>query len=204
MTVTDRAPRLPEQLLEAAEAEITEVGMADASLRSIARRVGVSHQAPGHHFGDRNGLFTALAAKGFGILEKRMLAARRRISDGASPGERVTALGVEYMRFAQARPALFTVMFRPELQGSKDPDLVAARRGAFAVLMGEVADAHAAGWGAGHSEETLALTCMSTAHGAVMLWRDGVLDAYFQRSWSLKSVADQVATVVADGFAQDR
>ena len=198
------APRLRDQLLDAAEAEIAEVGMAAASMRSIARRLGVSHQTPGYHFGTRNGLFTALAAKGFGLLEKRMLAARRRTPDDTSPGERVAAIGVAYMRFAQDHPALFTVMFRPELQGSKDPELVAARRGAFAVLLGEVADAHAAGWGAGHSEQTLAMTCMSTAHGAVMLWRDGVLDAYFQTSWSLKSVADQVATAVADGLGQDR
>ena len=36
--------------------------------RSFARRAGVSHAAPAHHFGDRRGVFTAIATEGFGLL----------------------------------------------------------------------------------------------------------------------------------------
>ena len=59
-----RQADLRQRLLRAAEQEIATSGPAKASLRGIARRVGVSHQATAHHFDDRAGLFTALAVEG--------------------------------------------------------------------------------------------------------------------------------------------
>ena len=53
---------LPRALLEAAVQAILEVGSAAVSLRDLARRAGVSHAAPAHHFGDKAGLLTAVAA----------------------------------------------------------------------------------------------------------------------------------------------
>ena len=38
---------------------LTESGPARLSLRELARRAGVSHAAPAHHFGDKAGLLTA-------------------------------------------------------------------------------------------------------------------------------------------------
>ena len=49
-------------LLAAAEAELAERGVEAFSLRQVAKRAGVSHAAPAHHFGDAQGLLTALAA----------------------------------------------------------------------------------------------------------------------------------------------
>ena len=51
-------------LLAAALEAVGEVGPAALSLRDLARRAGVSHAAPAHHFGDKAGLLTALAARG--------------------------------------------------------------------------------------------------------------------------------------------
>ena len=56
---------LPRVLLDAAVQAILEVGPAAVSLRDLARRTGVSHAAPAHHFGDKAGLLTAVAADGF-------------------------------------------------------------------------------------------------------------------------------------------
>ena len=52
-------------LLRAAEVELSERGVEGFTLRGCARRAGVSHAAPAHHFGDADGLLTALAAEGF-------------------------------------------------------------------------------------------------------------------------------------------
>ncbi|ADB49850.1 TetR/AcrR family transcriptional regulator [Conexibacter woesei] len=201
-TANPKAP-LRDALLLAAEQEVGEVGVGDVSLRAIARRVGVSHQAPGHHFGDRNGLFTALAAKGFRTLERRMLAARRRIPADATPAERVATLGVGYMVFARQHPALFSVMFRPELLDGDDEELAAARASAFAVLLDEVVAAGATGWGQHHSETALALTCWSTVHGAVTLWREGTLDTFFPDIGSVQTVARLVTETLNHGLAAE-
>ena len=53
---------------------VAERGADGVSLRELARAAGVSHAAPAHHFVDRRGLFTALAAQGW-----HMLAAERRV-----------------------------------------------------------------------------------------------------------------------------
>src|SRR5215510_13729417 len=52
-------------LLEAAEVELEAQGIEGFSLRGVAKRAGVSHAAPAHHFGDTNGLLTGLAADGY-------------------------------------------------------------------------------------------------------------------------------------------
>src|SRR5215211_3555766 len=52
-------------LLDEAIAVIGEAGPGAVGLRDLARRVGVSHAAPAHHFGDKRGLLTAVATDGF-------------------------------------------------------------------------------------------------------------------------------------------
>ena len=52
-------------LLRAAEEIIRESGVEGLTLRACARKAGVSHGAPAHHFGNITGLLTELAAEGF-------------------------------------------------------------------------------------------------------------------------------------------
>src|SRR5258707_3669661 len=59
---------LPNALRRAAVEVIEERGLAAFSLREVARRAGVSHNAPAHHFGDVRGLLTSLAVEGFDLL----------------------------------------------------------------------------------------------------------------------------------------
>ena len=49
-------------ILTAALDVIAADGPSGLSLRDLARRAGVSHAAPAHHFKDRAGLLTAIAA----------------------------------------------------------------------------------------------------------------------------------------------
>ena len=61
---------LRQALLDAAVAEVEAVGPAALSLREIARRAGVSHGAPAHHFGDKAGVFTAIATEAFRLASQ--------------------------------------------------------------------------------------------------------------------------------------
>jgi AcrR family transcriptional regulator len=60
-------------VLDAAVAAIAESGPAALSLRDLARRAEVSHAAPAHHFGDKAGVLTALAAEGYALLADALL-----------------------------------------------------------------------------------------------------------------------------------
>jgi AcrR family transcriptional regulator len=108
-------------LVEEAVRAIAEAGVGVLSLRDVARRAGVSHAAPAHHFGDKAGLLAAVAAEGFRLLADEMRAVDQKAGDAL-------AIGKAYVTFAIHRSAYFEVMFRPELQQSSDPELMEARQ----------------------------------------------------------------------------
>lgn len=145
-------------ILTAALDVIAADGPSALSLRDLARRAGVSHAAPAHHFKDRTGLLTAIAAEGFGLLAGA-------IGEAAD----LKDAGVRYVRFAREHPAHFQVMFAPELLRDGDLELVTARALAGDALSGAVSavppegrgpDARLAGvaaWSLAHGFATLLL-----------------------------------------------
>ncbi|WP_405427336.1 TetR/AcrR family transcriptional regulator [Micromonospora sp. NBC_00617] len=142
-------------LLAAALDAIEEVGPTALSLRDLARRAGVSHAAPAHHFSDKAGLLTALAAQGFDLLAQMLSAA----------GDDLLTAGVAYVDFAVGHRAHFEVMFRPELYRADDAELIAARERAGAALRSGVAALPAGG-----DPNRDALAAWSIAHGFATLW----------------------------------
>jgi AcrR family transcriptional regulator len=142
----DDAPRarpyhhgdLANALLDAGEAELAEKGIEGFSLRGVAKRAGVSHAAPAHHFRDVDGLLTALAARGFERFVARQAAYGRKAR--REPLAQLQALGLAYVDFALDNPAVFRLMF-----GSKRPDFAAqhlgqAARAAFENMVRHVAE----------------------------------------------------------------
>jgi AcrR family transcriptional regulator len=107
-------------LITAAETTLAESGVEDFSLRQVAKRVGVSHSAPAHHFGDAQGLLCALAAEGFRRFRATMLA--RQAAAPADPMAQLVASGLGYLDFAETSPALFTLMFASERSKPGTPD----------------------------------------------------------------------------------
>src|SRR2546423_2801057 len=95
-------------LLAAAVEAIAEHGPAAISLRDLARRADVSHAAPAHHFGDKAGLLTAIAAEGYLLLAAAL-------HDAAARTGSFLEVGVAYVGFAVDQPAHFAVMYRPDL-----------------------------------------------------------------------------------------
>ncbi|MFJ8110268.1 TetR/AcrR family transcriptional regulator [Streptomyces sp. NPDC096132] len=103
-------------ILTAALDVIATDGPSALSLRDLARRAGVSHAAPAHHFRDRTGLLTAIAAEGHGLLAEALA----RATD-------LRDAGVRYVRFARRHPAHFQVMFTPGLLHTDDLELTTAQ-----------------------------------------------------------------------------
>ncbi|WP_433258666.1 TetR/AcrR family transcriptional regulator [Streptosporangium sp. CA-135522] len=150
-------------VLDAAVEAIGETGAATWSLRELARRAGVSHAAPAHHFGDKSGLLTAVAAEGYTLFADALAAA----------DDDLTEMGVAYVRFAVERRGYFEVMFRPELYHADDPEVSAARERAGTVLARGAAtvpvDASRA--------RDVRIAAWSLAHGFASLWLSGALPA---------------------------
>lgn len=98
-------------LIDAAEALLREHGLEAFTLRECARRAGVSHAAPAHHFGDARGLLSACAARGF---ERMADAMEQNVASAgtADAVDRLRAVGQAYIEFALGQRALFQLMFR--------------------------------------------------------------------------------------------
>ena len=124
-------------LLEAGEAELAERGVEGFSLRRVAKRAGVSHAAPAHHFRDANGLLTALAAEGFRrFVDKQK--ARQQVADRDSMAQLVAA-GMGYVDFALAHPALFRLMFSSDRPDRDAEEFQVAASVAYRKLVEDVA-----------------------------------------------------------------
>ena len=177
-------------LLDAAAELIAEQGPGAVSLREIARRCGVSHAAPAHHFGDRAGLLAALAAEGFRGLADALAAV-----EAATGRERLVAQGRAYVAYATASPGRFPVMFRTELCDQTSEELLAARTEAFAALEGAVRDAQAEGWAPAAGHDAAVLTAWASVHGLATLWMDGGLPPHLAAG-SVSDLATAVAALI--------
>jgi AcrR family transcriptional regulator len=126
---------LREALLKAAIRLIAQVGPTAFTLREVARRAGVSHNAPYRHFRDRDDLMAAVAKQGYRELTQAMVKAAASKSD---PRERLKHAGLGYVRFALHRPEHFTVMFDAPISKRTNSDSAMAAEEAFATLLGLV------------------------------------------------------------------
>ncbi|HWA60923.1 MAG TPA: TetR/AcrR family transcriptional regulator [Caulobacteraceae bacterium] len=95
-------------LVQAARTILEKEGPAALSLRAVAREAGVSPAAPYHHFKDKCELLDAVAQEGWEQLGHEVAQAR---SDAPCSKSALTDIGVAYVKFARANPALYRVMY---------------------------------------------------------------------------------------------
>jgi len=157
---------LRRQVLDAAVAIAATSGPDVISMREVARLAGVSHQAPYHHFGDRAGIFAAIAEEGFRSLAEAI---------EASTTLGTAAMCEAYVHFALAHKGHFRVMMRTDLCSLEDhPSALIQADRAFNALRNEVVvilgpDAH------DDDANTRTAYMWSVAHGLATLLLDGPL-----------------------------
>lgn len=165
-------PNLRKTLLAAAVALIGEVGPRAFTLREVARRAGVSHNAPYRHFVGKADLLVVVAEEGFDRLTAVM---QKTLARGNSPRERLQLCGCGYVNFALRWPQHFLVMFDlpPALrERGKDQGI---GDNAFRVLLDCITAAQQAGDLPPGDLLPLAWTAWSLVHGIAKLAISGNL-----------------------------
>lgn len=159
-------------LIDTAVSLLAENGASSLSLREVARKAGVSHGAPAHHFGDKAGLLTAVAAQGH---QKLALWLRQGQSETALAEHRLRAAGKAYIRFAIEQSAYFSVMFQHDLIDVTDVEYQSSSAHSRGVLRGCIEELLLP---SGASESRVAATevaLWSMVHGFSSLWLAGNL-----------------------------
>ena len=123
---------LAEQLLAVAVAALRQQPVERLSLRKIAQQVGVSHQAPYVHFGDKRTFLAAVA--GTGLRSAATAAARAVEAAGADPRDRLHALLGAYFEFIESEPHLHDLAYGPLVAKRDHPRLQEAAIAYWNVL----------------------------------------------------------------------
>jgi AcrR family transcriptional regulator len=191
-------------IVKAALEILRETQSLEFSLRELARRAGVSHNAPYKHFADKRELLAAVSAAGFEMLAKRMTS---EIASLGRPREQLFAMLRAYIDHGVENPALYSLMFGSYLSG---PD-----RGRPAIELAEADKAKsllagviiAGGLGraipdAPRNERKIAgaiLACWSLVHGLTLLLADGLVGPK-KKSGAL---GDSLLLGIIDGLAAE-
>jgi AcrR family transcriptional regulator len=154
----DLAPALRRAAREILESE----GLEALSLRSVARRAGVSHAAPYRHFASREALLADLAVDGFAELKGEI--AKAAAVPGAVP-DRIARVGAAYARFAARQGNLLRLMFSAEFPNrAQIPALVEATEAVAKEIAQIVGD------------DVVGLAVWASVHGLAMLAIDNMID----------------------------
>jgi AcrR family transcriptional regulator len=190
-----RVSELREQVVAASLILIEEQGIAALSLREVARRAGVSHQAPYHHFGSKDALVAELVGRGFTRLSEMLESAERT---RGTPARRLRLAARAYVDFALANPAAFRIMFRPELADlSACPSAGAAGRRAYSVLVRLVAENFGGPRVTQDRLETITTMHWSTVHGLSTLLLDGSLGRRAKPARSIEKLINRTLDMFA-------
>ena len=186
-------------LIDAGVDIVTEEQNWGFSLREVARRAGVSHNAPYNHFPEKRNLLDAVAAVGFDELSAEM---RTAMAEADGPESALLAISRAYVAFAARNPALYRLMFGPELapvDGFRPEFAETSGAGAKAVLeevilwggreqrfavddceAGRVAMAVLAAWSAVHGLDMLLVDSKAEQSGEPAMLADGGMGHFLE------------------------
>jgi len=181
---------LRRQLIAVGEAVLAERGLAALSLREVARRLGVSHNAPFKHFASREALLAAMAEQGFEDLAERQARARTGATNDAMVGR-----GLVYVMFALERPALFRLMFGGEIDRERFPALAERAELSLRQITRHIGET----FGEEAAEEAT-LSAWAFVHGLANLLLDGQIPPALRAGRSDEEVAKAVIAAMAHGL----
>lgn len=169
-----RTRRLRDECVREAVAIIDEAGVEALSLREVARRLGVSHQAPYKHFPSRDHLLAEVVGGAFADFA-RHLDDRER---GATPRDDLASLGRAYLGYAREHPLQYRLMFGTPLPDpDRHPKMMRNARHAFSLLRDglERMDRHGPAGDDGTTADLDALFVWSSVHGLASILQTGAL-----------------------------
>lgn len=183
-----------------AGAELIEAkGVAEISLRAVAKQAGVSHSAPYRHFKDKNALLAGITEVGFSQLDEAMKQAV--IDNPQAPREQLIAAGVAYIDLAIRYKQMHNLMFGGSWQFCDNSDkLKQVSNSAFEGLVKIIKNGQQLELYKKGDAEVLALTAWSLVHGYAMLASTGQLSHLAESDEKILALAKMVELNLINGL----
>ncbi|KAF0167424.1 MAG: TetR family transcriptional regulator [Caulobacteraceae bacterium] len=144
------------------------------SIRDVARRIGVSHNAPYAHFRNSEDLLAAVAARGLDQLAERL--ARVLHEPQWLKVNKLEALCIAYVHFAHEETGLFRAVFLSPLGNPLErPEIAAASERVLGVVTSAVEQAQREGVIVPDDAREIALVTWTMIHGLAALVAEGRL-----------------------------
>jgi AcrR family transcriptional regulator len=180
---------------------LAEAGAPGLSLREVARRAGVSHNAPYRHFADKEAMLAAIAEEGFLQLTSALEEAALQRPD--DPVGQLAETAWAYVRFGVEHPQHFDVMFTSILgERTRYARLQIAESRALGVLVAILAAGQRDGAVRSGQPRQLALAAWALVHGLTLLVGEGQLERSGDPS-GVESLTRFCASMLYEGLAHD-
>lgn len=162
---------LKEACVQAAREVIAEAGVEGLSLRDVARRLGISHQAPYRHFPSRDHLLAAVMQRCFADFSEHL----NRCS-AANSSDALHAMGEAYLAYATQKPLEYRLMFgTPWPEPAAHPQLVQHAVHAFDMLRNLLRHRHSDNPEGQARAEQEALFIWAALHGMTSIMQSHVV-----------------------------
>jgi AcrR family transcriptional regulator len=158
--------RLAEAAVDAAFKLVRSEGADRLTLRVVALACNVDHTALYRHFSNKSELLTAVVARGFELLLRRLEPNKARASFLAG-----------YAQFALEEPRLYAAMFSAEMRPNYQRDPLAPHILALTRLAIECTRGKGRVLAISHGDRDSVLRDWALVHGLVDLWTRGLLRA---------------------------
>lgn len=190
---------LKEACVRAAHEFIAEQGVERLSLRDVARRLGVSHQAPYKHYPSRDHLLAEVIRRCYRDFAS-YLDARGEYAD---PREDLGALGQRYQSFAASHPVEYRLMFgTPWPQSGEDSGLAAEATHAFDVLRGVLRRIHGSHKSRRAQVDLDALFIWSNMHGMASISQSNVMSHLGLAPGVSRQIQDHLREMIGYAMSQ--
>lgn len=163
---------LKEACVQAAHEFIAEHGIEMLSLREVARRLNVSHQAPYRHYPSKDHLLAAVIARCFRefatFLDDR--------PNFEKPEDDLSALGHQYLTYGFSHPLEYRLMFGTTWpEAADDSELIQDAQHAFNVLRKVLGRIHGSKKNAKEKIDLDAMFIWTNMHGLVTIEHSNVM-----------------------------
>ena len=161
---------LREALIAASRELLIQHGPDGFTLADACRRAGVTTAAPYKHFRDKQEILEEIVLRGFAELTAANAKAVAEGGPGTMAG--ITAMGISYLNFAVAQPAVFRLMFGHKSELRKVQEVDESGKQCLKHVIDEVA-AYSRKHGHTADAQQVAIRLWTFVHGAASLELDG-------------------------------